>query len=84
VNIGIKKIILYSLNFLINVYLDEHQYVLEVLQDTPSALNNVLLMMGDFNIKDNDWDPSFPHYSLHSDDLLTIANSFGLDLFSSI
>jgi len=74
----------HSLNFLINVYSDEHQCVLEVLRDTPPALNNVLLMTGDFNIRDNDWDPSFPHYSLHSDDLLTIADSFGLDLSSPI
>jgi len=41
-------------------------------------------MMGDFNIRDNDWDPFFSHHSLHSDNLLTIADSFGLDLSSSI
>jgi len=39
-------------------------------------------MAGDFNIQDNDWDPLFPHHSAHSDDLITIADSFNLDLSS--
>ena len=37
-------------------------------------------MTGDFNIKDSLWDPSFPHYSSISDNLLLIADSFQLAL----
>ena len=37
-------------------------------------------MTGDFNIQNSLWDPSFPHHSSISDDLLIIADSFNLDL----
>ena len=37
-------------------------------------------MTGDFNIRDSDWDPNFWHHSIHTDDLLTIADSLGLEL----
>jgi len=37
-------------------------------------------MTGNFNIRDNDWDPNYPHHSVHTEDLLTLAESLGLDL----
>ena len=37
-------------------------------------------MTGDFNIRDNIWDPSFPHHSVISDDLMTIVDLFNLEL----
>jgi len=37
-------------------------------------------MTGNFNIRDSDWDSNFHHYSIHTEDLLTIANSLGLEL----
>jgi len=37
-------------------------------------------MSGDFNIRDNDWDPDYPHHSIHTEDLFTLAESLGLDL----
>ena len=37
-------------------------------------------MIGNFNIRDWSWNPSFPHYSSISDDLFIIADSFNLDL----
>jgi len=37
-------------------------------------------MTGDFNIRDNNWDPNYPHHSAHTKDLLTLAESLGLDL----
>ena len=37
-------------------------------------------MTDDFNIRDNDWDPNYPHHSVHTKDLLTLAESLGLDL----
>jgi len=39
-----------------------------------------LIMTGDFNIRDNIWDLSFPHHSVISDDLMTIADLFNLEL----
>jgi len=35
---------------------------------------------GDFNIRDNLWDPLFLHHSSISDNLFIIADSFNLDL----
>ena len=40
--------------------------------------------MGDFNIRDSDWDLSFPHHSVHADLLLEIAESFNLELSSPV
>ena len=37
-------------------------------------------MTGDLNIRDSIWDPEFPHYSHHSQDLFDIADSFYLEL----
>jgi len=36
--------------------------------------------MGNFNIRDSDWDPNFCHYSIHTKDLFTITDSLGLEL----
>jgi len=37
-------------------------------------------MTGNFNIRDSDWDPNFQHNSIHTEDLLTITDSLGLEL----
>ena len=37
-------------------------------------------MTGNFNIRDNLWDPSFPHHSSYNDDIFIIADTFGLGL----
>jgi len=37
-------------------------------------------MTGNFNIRDNNWDPNYPHHSVHTKDLFTLAESLGLDL----
>jgi len=41
-------------------------------------------MTGNFNIRDNDWDPNYPHHSVYTEDLLTLAESLGLDLLPPI
>ena len=41
-------------------------------------------MAGNFNISNSDWDLSFLHHSIHTSDLLIIANSFDLDLSTPI
>ena len=64
-----------SIYFLINVYLDSFQTALKYL--------NVLVMAGDFNIRDNSWDSSFPHHSIYHDLLTDIADSMSLCIFKS-
>jgi len=41
-------------------------------------------MTGDFNIRDNNWDPNYPHHSIYTKDLVTLTESLGLDLSSSL
>jgi len=47
--------------FLINIYLDDHQSILKYLKNIKVNLNNVLIMIKDFNIRDNDLDPVYLH-----------------------
>jgi len=39
--------------FMINIYLDSDQSTLKYIKDTEANLQNVLIMTGDFNIKDS-------------------------------
>jgi len=41
-------------------------------------------MIGYFNIRNNDWDPLYLHYSNHTDFLKKIANSLDLELLTPI
>jgi len=63
-----------------NVYLNLSYTALKYLKDIEVNINNVLVMTGDFNIKDSLWDPSFLHHSAISDNLLIIADSYNLAL----
>jgi len=47
-------------------------------------LNNVLIMIEDFNIRDSDWNPSYSHYLLYSDKIREIADNLNLDLSTPI
>jgi len=63
-----------------NIYSDSFHSALKYLKDIEVNIDNVLVMTGDFNIRDSLWDPSFPHHSSISDNLLIIADSFNLAL----
>ena len=63
-----------------NIYSNASHSALKYLKDTEININNVLLMTGDFNIRDSLWDSTFPHHSSISDDLIIIANLFNLTL----
>ena len=63
-----------------NVYSDSSYLALKYFKDTEMNINNLLIMTGDFNIRDSLWNLSFPHHSSISDDLIIIANLFNLDL----
>jgi len=69
-----------SIYFLINVYSDLSQTALKYLKDTEVNINNVLIMTGDFNIRDSFWDLNFPYHSSHRDTLFNITDSFHLEL----
>ena len=66
--------------YIMNIYSDSSYTALKYLKDTEVDINNVILMIGDFNIRDSLWDSSFPFHSSISDDLIIIADSFNLGL----
>jgi len=66
--------------WVMNIYSDSSHSALKYLKDAEVNISNLLIMTGDFNIRDCIWDPSFPHYSSFSDDLMIIADSFNLEL----
>ena len=70
----------YVCYYIMNIYSDSSHSALKYLKDTEVNINNVLLMMGNFNIRDSLWDPSFPFHSSISDDLIIIADFFNLAL----
>ena len=61
-----------SIFFLINIYLDSSQLALKYLKDTETNINNVIIMTGDFNIRDSLWDSNFPFHSVHSDIVMNL------------
>jgi len=65
--------------FILNVYSDDNQTTISYLRDHELNTGNTLIMAGDFNICDSDWDPLYPHHSTYADNLTTIANSLNLD-----
>jgi len=70
--------------FLINIYLDDQQSALKYLKDTEGNLNNILIMTGDFNIRNNNWNPLYLYHSIYTDMLRKITDSFNLELSSPI
>ena len=69
-------------HYILNIYSNSSHSALKYLKDTEVNINHVLLMMGNFNIRDSLWDLSFPFHFSISDDLLMIADSFDLALSS--
>jgi len=63
-----------------NIYSDFSHSALKYLKDTEVNITNLLIMTGDFNIRDSIWDLSFPYHSAISDNLMILADSFNLDL----
>ena len=39
--------------FMLNIHLDDYQSVIKYLKDIEANLNNVIIMTGDFNIRDS-------------------------------
>jgi len=63
-------------HYMLNIYSDLSHMALKYLKDIEVNIDNVLIMTGDFNIRDSLWNSSFPHHSSISNDLMIIADSF--------
>jgi len=64
--------------------IDDQQTTLKYLKNTEVNLNNILIMIGNFNIRNNNWDPSYLHYSIHVDTIQEVADSFNSELSTPI
>ena len=53
---------------------------LKYLKDAEININNILIMIDNFNIRDSSWDSKFWHHSIYKDTLIDIADSFHLEL----
>ena len=53
---------------------------LKYLKDTEVNIGNILIMSGDFNIRDNSWNLNFPYHSSYSDVLFEVADFLHLEL----
>jgi len=63
-------------NYIINIYSDSNQTALQALQQNMTNMDNTIILTEDFNIRDSNWD----HHSFHTDNLITITDSLGLEL----
>ena len=63
-----------------NVYSDSSHSVIKYLKDMELNIRNLLIMTGDFNIRNSLWDPSYNFHSSISNDLFVIADSSNLFL----
>ena len=68
--------------WLMNVYSDPLHSALKYLKNTEVNIWNLLIIMGNFNIHNNLWDPLFSHHSFISDDLVIITDLFKLELLN--
>jgi len=67
-------------NYIINIYSDSNQTALQALWKSMTNIDKTIILTKDFNIRDSDWDPNYRHHSSHTDNLITIADSLGLEL----
>ena len=61
--------------WVMNVYLDSSYTASKYLKNTKMTLLNLLIIAGNFNIRNSFWDPAFPHHSYLYDDILIVADS---------
>ena len=66
--------------WIMNVYSDSSHSVIKYLKDTELNIRNLLIITGDFNIRNSLWDPLYNFHSSISNNLFAIADSFNLFL----
>ena len=64
--------------FIIKIYSDKQQTALKYLKNIKVNLNNVFVMTGDFNIRDNDRNITYPYHSVHTNTFMEIADFINL------
>jgi len=69
---------------IINVYSDSNQTAIQILRDNIRNIGNTIVMTGDFNIRDSDWDPNVHYHLIHTEDLMFIADCLDLELATPI
>ena len=69
-----------KLFWLMNIYSDSSHSALKYLKDTEVNHCNLLIMMGNFNIRDSLWDSFFSYHLSISDNLIILADSLDLSL----
>ena len=69
-----------SILFLINIYFNSSQLALKYLKNTEVNISNILIMTGNFNIRDSVWDLNYPYYLIYRNTLFGITDSFQLEL----
>ena len=70
--------------FFINIYSDDYQSTLKYLKNTKINLNNILIITGDFDIRNNGWDLLYPYHSNHTNFLKKITDSLNLKLSTPV
>ena len=70
--------------FTINIYSDNQQAALKYLKNTEINLNNALIITGNLNIRNNNWDLAYLHHSIYANTFKEITDSFSLELSISI
>jgi len=73
-----------DVNFIINIYSDSNQTAIQVLHNNTRNIGNMVVMTGDFNIRDSNWDLNVQYHSIHTEDLMSITDSLDLELASPI
>jgi len=71
-------------SYIMNIHSDASHSALKYFKNTEVSINNLLIMTGDFNIRDSLWDSSFPYHSSISNDLIVIVDLFNLELLIPI
>ena len=61
--------------FIINIYSDKQHTALKYLKDIEINLNNILIIIEDFNIRNNNWDITYPYHSVQTDNLVRIVKN---------
>lgn len=69
---------------MINIYSDKKYLALKYIKNTEANISNVLIMTGNFNIRNNNWNLFYFFHSSYNNILVEIVDSFNLILFSAI
>ena len=69
---------------MINIYSDVNQTALKYLKDTEANICNVLVIAGNFNIRNSSWDLLISFHLVHSDLLTNIADSLLSNLTNQV